>query len=72
MTSSLRHNDVVTVENLYFYEILPIKSEKFRDVSDFEKRQINATNWKESFIFNTKNSILKNLSCTLHISPVKA
>ena len=44
MTSSLRHNDVVTVENLYFYEILPIKSEKFRDVSDFEKRQINATN----------------------------
>ena len=39
MTSSLRHNDVITVEILEFYEILPIKIRK-----DFKKRQINGTN----------------------------
>ena len=44
MTSSLRHNDVITVETLEFYKSRRSKLEKFRDVFDFEKRQINDTN----------------------------
>ena len=43
MTSSLRHNDVITVKILSFTKISPIKEEKFIDVSEFRKRQINGT-----------------------------
>ena len=43
MTSSLHHNDVITVKILSFTKISPIKEEKFRDVSEIEKRQINGT-----------------------------
>ena len=39
MTSSLRHNDVITVKILSF----SVKEEKFRDVSELKKRQINGT-----------------------------
>ena len=37
MTSSLRHNDVITVEILDFYKILQIKIRKIRNVSKFKK-----------------------------------
>ena len=39
MTSSQHHNDVITVKNFEF----PIKEERFRDVSEFKKRQISGT-----------------------------
>ena len=44
MTSSLRHNDVITVKYWIFTKSCRSKLEKFRDVSDFKKRQINDTN----------------------------
>ena len=47
MTSSLRHNDVITVKILSFTKISPIKEEKFIDVSEFKKQQINGTNLKK-------------------------
>ena len=62
--SSSRHNDVITIEILDFYQILPIKIKMFRDVSDFQKRKTNDKNWKENFILNTNKNILNNLSCT--------
>ena len=71
MTSSLRHYDIITVEILGSYKILTIKIRKFKDVSDFKKLQLNGTNWKENIFFETNNSILKNLSCTKRVSPVK-
>ena len=50
MTSSLRHSDAISVETLDFYEIMPVKFEKLRDVSHFKKRKINDTNCKENFL----------------------
>ena len=47
-----------------FTKILLIKIEKFGDVSDLKSRQINGTQLKEIFLFNTNNSILKKLSIT--------
>ena len=64
MTSSLRHNDVITVEFWIFMKYCRSKLEKFKHVSDFKKRQISDRNRKENFLFNTNNSLLKNLSCT--------
>ena len=62
--SSSRHNDVITIGILDFYQILPIKIKMFRDVSDFQKRKTNDKNWKENFILNTNKNILNSLSCT--------
>ena len=51
MTLSLRHNDVLTLEILDFYEILRSKLENFWNVSDCKKkRKINDTNWKETLL----------------------
>ena len=48
MTSSLRHNDVITVKILSFYKNFTNKrkEEKFIDVSEFKKRQINGIKLK--------------------------
>ena len=71
MTSSLHHNDVITVKilsHIYsFTKILPIKEEKFRDVSELKKRQINGTKQNENFCFNINDSILKKLSITKRV-----
>ena len=62
MTSSLHHNDVITVKILtFFIKISPIKEAKFRDVSEFKKTTINGTKEKENSHFNINNSILKKL-----------
>ena len=44
MTSSLRHNGVLTVEILDFYESSQSILKKYRDVFDFKERQIKDTN----------------------------
>ena len=55
MTSSLRHNDFITV----------------RGVSELKKRQIDGTKSKENFLFNINNSILKKLSITKRVFSAK-
>ena len=37
MTSSLHHNNVITVKILSFTKISAIKEEKFSDISEFKK-----------------------------------
>ena len=71
MTSSLRHNDVTTAKILTFTKISPVKEEKFRDVSELKKRQVNGTKEKENFLFNINNSILKKLSITKSVFSAK-
>ena len=44
VTSSLRHNDVITVKIFAFTKSCQSKLKKFRDVSDFRKRKINDKN----------------------------
>ena len=70
MTSSLHHNDVIT-QSFKLTKILPIKEEKFRDVSELQKRQINGTKQKENFLFNISNNILKKLSITKRVFSAK-
>ena len=54
MTSSLHHNDVITIEILDVYEILLIRPFlQIIDISDFKKWQINDKNWNKNVIFNT-------------------
>ena len=66
MMSSLHHNDAIT-QNFELTKISPIKEEKFRDVSELQKRQINGTKQKENFLFNISNNILKKLSITKRV-----
>ena len=54
MTSSLRHNDVITVKIYSFTKIILIKVEKFGDVTDLNNRQINGTQGKENFFLKYK------------------
>ena len=44
--------------------MLPMKVEKFGDISDLKNRQINGTQIKGSFLFNINDSILKNFIIT--------
>ena len=69
MTSSLRHNDIVTVKILSFYKNFTNKrkEEKFIDVSEFKKRQINGIKLKGNFLFNINKSILKKLRITKRV-----
>ena len=72
MTSLLSHNDVITVKILSFYKkFSPVKKEKFIDVSEFKKRQINGTKLKKKFLFNKNNNILKTLSITKRVLSAK-
>ena len=56
MMSSLRHNYVIPSKFWIFTKSGLSKLEKFRDVSDSKKRQINDTHRKEHYILNTNNS----------------
>ena len=67
MTSSLRHNDVITFKILSFTKISPIKEERFIDVSELKNDKLTVQNKKENFLFNINNRILKKLSITKHV-----
>ena len=67
MTSSLRHNDVITFKILSFTKISLIKEERFIDVSELKNDKLTVQNKKENFLFNINNRILKKLSITKHV-----
>ena len=72
MTLSLHHNDVITVKILNFTKILPIKEEKFIDVSEFKKNdKLMVQNKKKTSFFNINNRILKKLSVTKRVFSAK-
>ena len=48
MTSSLRHDDVITVKILSFTKISPIKEERFIDVSELKNDKLTVQNKKKT------------------------